>query len=323
MKAVLVGATVLLTLFAAYWLIRGDLPFADVGDPDRPSADEIFKLGQGKGSPSEFLYLDGARVDAYVSQFERGLATLEKTSASRVDKRTSEIAASPSKVAREVQAQDVFERTVTSTTASRMVNLLGYLRYEKDLRRLPGLAARDSGTDHSRAAANRFRAEWSTVRQGDFVQITAPISIPQAGRLYQIVRQVPETSATGTLGAGLRRAVGNDPRFPVAMTVDGGQPAPIRLIIPLQFSLLASESSLVVGKLTVIGKVLYRVPPRGRPFRDLQTWTRFRAAAIRRVTPDRLLARLRLTRRTMVEELRTYRRVEGPAAVILPIAIYK
>jgi hypothetical protein len=322
-KPVLVGAAVVLTLFAGYAVIRGDLPFADVGEPDRPSADEIFKLGQGKGAPSEFLYLDGARVDAYVSQFERGLATLEKTSASRVDKRTSEIAASPSKVGREVQAQDVFERTVTSTTASRMVNLLGYLRHEKDLRRLPGLAARDSGRDHSRAAAKRFLSEWSAVRQGDFVQVTAPISTPQAGRLYQIVRQVPERSATGILGADLRRAVGNDPRFPVAMTVDDGQRTPIRLIIPLQFSLLASESSLLVGKLTVIGKVLYRVRPGGRPFRDLQTWTRFRAAAIRSVTPDPLLARLRLTRRQMLAELRTYRRVEGPAAVILPIAIYK
>lgn len=317
------GAAVLL-LVGAYFLTTGNLPFADDdGQTNRSTADAIFDLGRGSGPPNEFLYLDGARVDAYVSQLERGLSTLEKTSASKVDKQSAEVSASPSKLGREVQAQDIFERTVTPTTASRMVNLLGYLRQQEDLRRLPGLAARNDGSDRSRSASRRFLAQWRTVRQGDFVQITAPVTIPRAERLYQIARQVPETSSAGILGAKLRRAVGNDPRFPVAVTADDGQHTPTRLILPLQFSLLSSESSLIVGKLTVIGKVLHRVAPGGRPFRDLQTWTRFRAAAIRRITPDRLLARVGLKRPTIRAELLTYRTVEGPAAVILPIAIYK
>jgi hypothetical protein len=63
--------------------------------------------------------------------------------------------------------------------------------------------------------------------------------------------------------------------------------------------------------------------PSGRPYGDLQTWTRFRPAFSKSITPDRLLARLGLKRRTIRQELRTYRTVEGPAAVILPIAIYK
>jgi len=312
-----------LVLVAVYFLVTGHVPFDDDGQSDRSTADEIFELGQGAGPPSEYLYLDGARVDAYVSQLERGLSTLERTSASKVDKQSAEVAASPSKLGREVQAQDVFERTVTPTTASRMVNLVGYLRHEGALHRLPGLAARDDGSERARAASRRFLAKWRAVRQGDFVQITAPVSIPRAERLYQIVRQVPENSSAGILGAKLRRAVGDDPRFPVAMTIDDGLRTPTRLIFPLQFSLLASESSLIVGKLTVIGKVLYRVQPGGRPFRDLQTWTRFRAAAIRRIAPDRLIARVGLKRRAIREELLTFRTVEGPAAVILPIAIYK
>jgi hypothetical protein len=149
------------------------------------------------------------------------------------------------------------------------------------------------------------------------------VRIPRAERLYQVVRQVPGTSSAGILGESLRRAIGDDPRFPISITAEDGRGTPTRLILPLQFSLLATESSLIVGRLTVIGKVLYRIPAGGKPFRDLQTWTRFRAATIRSITPDRLLARLRLTRRSLRNELLKYRTVDGPAALILPIAIYK
>jgi hypothetical protein len=315
------AGTVILLAVAALWIF-GAGPFGDEAPSGAPDATAIFTFGQGGGPPREFLYLDGARVDSYLSQFERGLATIEKTSASKVDKRSAEVSASPSKVGREVQAQDVFERSVTPTTTSRMVNLLGYLAQAKDLRRLPALAASERSDSAPRAAA-RFLAAWRDVRQGDFVQITAPVRIPRAERLYQVVRQVPETSSAGILGRRLRQAIGDDPRFPISITADDGRRVPTRLILPLQFSLLATESSLIVGRLTIIGKVLYRVPPGGRPFRDLQTWSRFRAATIRSITPDRLLARLRLTRRAVRQELLAYRTVDGPAALILPIAIYK
>jgi hypothetical protein len=240
-----------------------------------------------------------------------------------VEKRTAEVAASPSTLGREVQSQDVFERSVTPTTASRMVNLIGYMQDAKILRRLPGLTAQVRSGTHGHAAAARFLKPWRQVRQGDFVQITGRVSVPRFGRLYQIVRQVPVSSSAGRMGAKLHRAVGDDPRFPVAINVDGGLGRPLRLILPLQFSLLASESSLIVGRLTVIGKVLYRVPPGGPPFKDLQTWTRFRPAFIHAITPDRLLKRLSLRRRALRRELLTYKTVDGPAAVILPIALYK
>ena len=320
--ALITAGTVVLLAVAALWIF-GAGQFDDGGQSPTSASEEIFALGQGGGPPREFLYLDGARVDSYLSQFEGGLSTLQKTSASKVDKRSGEVSASPSKVGREVQAQDVFERSVTPTTTSRMVNVLGYLRRADALHRLPALAARDDDAARARTAAAKFLVSWRSVRQGDFVQITGPVSIPRAERLYQIVRQVPETSSAGRLGARLRKAIGDDPRFPISITADGGQGAPTRLILPLQFSLLATESSLIVGRLTVIGKVLYRVPAGGRAFKDLQTWSRFRAATIRSIAPDRLLRRLRFRRNVVRDELLTYRTVDGPAALILPIAIYK
>jgi hypothetical protein len=320
-KWLLAAGVVVLTVVAVLF-IAGGLPFSDKGSEPGKTAGAIFDLGKGTGPPREFLYLDGARVDAYLSQFERGLSTIEKTSASKVEKHSAEVAASPSTLGREVQSQDVFERSVTPTTASRMVNLIGYMQDAKILRRLPGLTAEVRPGTHGHAAAARFLKPWRRVRQGDFVQITGRVSVPRFGRLYQIVRQVPVSSSAGRMGAKLHRAVGDDPRFPVAINVDDGLGGPLRLILPLQFSLLASESSLIVGRLTVIGKVLYRVP-HGHPFKDLQTWTRFRPAFIHAITPDRLLKRLSLSRRALRKELLTYKAVDGPAAVILPIALYK
>jgi hypothetical protein len=316
------AGVVLLTVVAGLFIFDR-LPFADKSGQPGQTPGAIFDLGKGDGPPREFLYLDGARVDAYLSQFERGLSTIEKTSASKVEKQSAEVAASPAKLAREVQSQDVFERSVTPTTTSRMVNLLGYLQNAKILRRLPGLTADVKPSPRGFRAATRFLKPWRAVRQGDFVQLTGRVTVPRFGRLYQVVRQVPENSAAGRLGAKLHRLVGDDPRFPVAINVNDGRKPPVRLIMPLQFSLLASESSLIVGRLTVIGKVLYRVRPGGRPFSDLQTWTRFRPSFALKITPDGLLGRLNLKRRALKRELLTYKTVKGPAAVILPIAIYK
>lgn len=311
---------VVLTIVVVLFLLPESIGDDDANKPRRPS---VIALGPDDGPPREFLYLDGARVDAYLSQFEGGLATIEKTSATAIDKRSAEIEAAPSKAAREIQAQDAFERSVTPTTTSRVISLTSHLKDRTSLQTLPPLAALEKSSTRARERASAFLKAWPKARQGRFVQITGPVKVPSFGRLYQAISLVPAQSAAGRQGKNLLAAVGRDPRFPIAIHVDDGSSAPLRLILPLQYSLLASEASLLGGSLTIIGKVLYRIHPKRRPFRDAQTWSRFRPAIRKEDTPDKLLRRFGLDRQSVRQELERYKTVNGPAAVILPIAIYK
>jgi hypothetical protein len=307
---------VLLAIFILPGLINTD-------DADDAKPRSVITLGPNDGPPREFLYLDGARVDAYVSQLEGGLATIQKTSATAIDKRSAEISAAPSKASREVQAQDAFERSVTPTTTSRFTSLVTYLKDRHDLKTLPRLAALEKTSERAHARADAFLRAWTGASQGTFVQISAPVKVPSFGRLYQAISLVPPKSAAGRQGKKLLAAVGPDPRFPISVEVDSTDGVPLRLILPLQYSLLGSEASLLGGSVTVIGKVLYRIHPKRRPFRDTQTWSRFRPVIRRADTPDRLLKRFGLQRGSVRRELERYKTVKGPAAVILPVAIYK
>lgn len=292
-----------------------------------------FLLGPGDGPPRDFLYLDAARTDAYVSQFQGGLATLEKTSAVDTDKRAAALEQAPAKVSREVQAQDSFERQVTPTNASRFINLIGYLERNDDeqgdkaeehdkLKVLPSLPVHRTTGPQPSKARKRFIEAWSQVREGDFVRLEGPVRLPGFMRLYQTIRQVPPDSAIGKQGKPVLDAVGLDPRFPFTMTVEH-EGTQLRLILPAQYSAVATESSLFYGRLTVLGKVIYRIYPTRRAYRDLQTYSRFRPILRRRPELKALLTRLKLDENQLREELLRYRTVKGPAAVVLPVAIYK
>lgn len=322
-KVLVVAGTVLLLVVAGVIVLARD-DGDDGGTKSRGIAPTAtYLLERGDGPPREFLYLDPARTMAYLSQFQGGLATLETSSASHSDTRSAEISAAPSRLSRELQAQDVFERSVTPTTASQFINLAGFLHRFGTLKTLPRLSSQHKTSGHAREASSRFLAAWHAVHEGDFVRLTGRVIMPRFVRLYQIVRQSPKASPSGRMGTKLFEAIGRNPRFPLAVTVNDGTGPPLRLILPMQYSLLAAESSLVVGRVTVIGKVLYRIHPKRRPYRDLDSWTRFRPTTLHSVTPQNLLARLRLTRRGLRSELLRYRTVQGPAAIILPLAVYK
>lgn len=296
------------------------------GDGDGPAkerASDDLLLGPGEGPPREFLYLDAARTDAYLSQFQGGLATLEKTSSADTDKRTAALEQAPAKISREVQAQDTFERQVTPTNASRFISLGHYLERDrtmfKDLGRLPiHRTAGPQATD----ARREFMRKYQNVEEGDFVRFEGEVRLPRFMRLYQTIRQVPADSPIGKQGKPIADAVGLDPRFPFTVTVDHDGKE-LRLIFPAQYSAVATESSLFYGRLTVIGKVIYRIYPARRAYRDLQTYSRFRPILSQRRKLDRLLTRLRLDADQLRAELLRYRTVQGPAAIILPVAIYK
>ncbi len=327
-KAFIVGAGTVAIVVVVLLFIFGVIDLGDGDSPaDRTSSSARFLLGRGDGSPREFLYLDAARTDAYLSQFQGGLATLEKTSATDTDKRTGGLEGAPAKVSREFQAQDMFERQVTPTNASRFISLTGYLG-RKDmeagdkLRVLPRLPVERTGPAAAKARAAAFKRKWTQVREGDFVRLQGPVRLPGFMRLYQTIRQVPADSPIGKQGKSVIKAIGLDPRFPFTVTVGRNQDK-LRLIFPAQYSAVATESSLFYGDLTVLGKVIYRIDPGRRAYRDLQTYNRFRPILRRRRDLRSLLARLRLDPNRLRAELLRYRTVQAPAAIILPVAIHK
>lgn len=322
------GLTVVATAIIAigatsFVLTRGD----DDGDktpaPRAPAA-ESFLLHSKDGAPREFLYLDPARTQAYLSQFQGGLATLEKSSVSESVKLSAELAAGPAKVGGEGQSDDGFERSVTPTTASQFINLAGYLDDRKHMVTLPSLPVLTRTDEEAKADAAEFLTSWKRVPEGLFVRIRARITVPAFVRLYQTMRGAPPESATARRSAKVLAAIGDDPRIPLAIDVDAGSGGPpLRLILPLQYSLLATEPSLLVGGVTVIGKVLYRIHPKRRPYRDLETWNRFRPEVRRGALPDELLDRYNIDRAKLKDQLLRYQTVRGPAAIVLPVAIYK
>jgi hypothetical protein len=279
-----------------------------------------FLLARGEGPPREIVYLDPARVEAYLSQFQGGQATLERTSAADTDKRTVGVDVATAKLSREVQAQDTFERQVTPTNSSRLVALEGYLKAAKGIDLLEGLPVHRRDEAKTRA----FLRGWHAVHEGTFVRIGGQVRMPAFMRLYQTIRQVGAGSPIGRRGAEYVRIAGRDPSFPLTVTVpspDGGDP--LRIVMPAKFSALATESSLFYGRLKVLGKVIYRVNRGGRAYTDKSITDRFLPGLTPQKMPADLLARLGLGRRELADEVRSFARIDAPAAIVLPIAIYK
>jgi len=299
----------------------------DAGDDAAPehrgaARTASYLLGAGDGPPREIVYLDPARVEAYLSQFQGGQATLEKTSAADTDKRSGGVDVATAKISREVQAQDTFERQVTPTNSSRLISLEGYLRRAaKGVVYLPGLPVHQRDDDKTRAFLKRWHDD---VRESRFVRIGGQVRMPAFMRLYQTIRQVGTGSPIGRRGANYVRIVGRDPSFPLTLTIpspDGGRA--LRIVMPARFSALATEAGLFYGRLKVLGKVIYRINRGGRSYTDKSITDRTNAGLTPQKMPAELLDRLGLERRALAAEVRSFSRIDPPAAIVLPIAIYK
>jgi hypothetical protein len=313
------GLAVVLTFaFIFGWYGNDGGGGAAAGDSDE------FVLARGQGAPREYLYLDSPRVEAYLSQLEGGTATQDKVSRSASDALSGELAVGPATGSRSRERQRSLERTVTPTASSRFFALTGRLDALDLINVLPALPAPRQGGVMPPAAVARFLESYRTVGEGEFVRFDGRVELPGFMRLYQTVVQSPANSPVAKEGATIPREVGPNPRFPMTVVVkDDPQEGPdLRIIMPGQYSALATEPSLFYGRLRILGKVIYRIHRGSRSFRDLQAYSRFRPVADREV-PQRLLDRLKLRRSNLRRELRDYRVVRAPSAVILPVAIYK
>jgi len=252
-------------------------------------------------------------------------------------------------------------RSLTPTTGSRFLSLLGHLDKDDELKELD--------LEHF------DRDDFDALDEGDFVRLRgADVRMPSYAADYDISKTRKDVIIASGQKAYTRKqrrqinaflaAAGENPRvsFLLSRTVDG---RPYSLLLPAQYALLSAEPTLLTGKQTVIGKVMRRLEdPEGpddggfndAPYTDVATIASFRPAL--RALPEfwvKLRARAALqsleeTRQRLdipqddpgfQERLLEYRRspfrarerltqhlhalttITAPGLVILPIAIYK
>lgn len=334
----LTAVTVLLVLGIAFEL--WDIDF-DIGAGSGPQASGVAAgtfLGKGQGAPREFLYLDSVRAGAYLSQLSGGNETLRTISESLSRKAGGELSLGAGKVSGEAARQSGVERSVSPTTASNFYALTKALTDSGVLISLPSPdisepddvaePASEIPEPSASAASRNFAEQWKKVHEGEIVRFRATVRRPTFVRVYQTLRQAPAASRLGRQGAKVLKAIGDAPRLP--LVVEALVPAArhgdkrtevLRLVMPVQSANLTGEPSLFAPSLTVMGKVVRRVDHSADRYRDLNFFSRFES--MRRLLPAVVRGRLNAPRKRLTEELLRYRDITAPAAVILPIAIYK
>jgi hypothetical protein len=340
----LVGVGVL----AVAWVVFG-------GSGDSLSADPGIP-------PPEYVYLDNARVLAYLSQIEGGLSSTEKVSEQVSRSRTGGVSASGIQVGGSVSQEQFVERVVTPTATTRFYRLLDRLRAKSYL--------------HTVDVADGLKAVVRDLRdapEGDFVRIrNCQVVVPSYAQLALDIRashttqlfstivgggvgfagaealhnarellkppNVPRTGLPLAMAAhhlspaerarGAARfvaAVGKNPRVPLASCTGRvvSRPRTLDLLFPIRLGLLNDDPSVLAGPVTIVGKVLRAVR---RPSEDYLDDAAF-STWWRPVTEmDDLFARdagNADAAESMSPELTTDATALAPGVVIQPIAIYK
>jgi hypothetical protein len=242
--------------------------------------------------PGEYLYLDSARVAAYLSQIEDGLSSSELRTLSHTSSFTIGAGGGSFVQAQGTsQTQNSLQETVSPTAGSLLFRLERKLRGGNWLRTLNAAPANFA----------RFRAGLGRLEEGTFVRITnCRVVFPGYGRVYPAFgRQAPVLPLSFELKQAGER---------------------VDLLFPIAYSRLANEPSLFSTRLTVLGKVVRRVDAGEPKYVDGITERAFRRALQRH---GRALARLRLPPATLARQFRAAVTVRGPGVVVLPIAIFK
>jgi hypothetical protein len=255
--------------------------------------------------PAEFLYLDNARVVAFLSQLEDGLSEAEHQTISQTSEISVGLTGGVAGGASD-EATDSVERVVTPTGASRFNRLRnrlqdhGWLK-SVDARQLPVLAKRD-----------RFYRDLRRAHEGGFVEIAhVHLTVPPAVTVYRFARRSGSPAALR-----FTRLVGLNPRIPVSLR---SEHSPALLFVG-RYASLADESSLFFGEVTVLGKVV-RLVPSGALYRDNEALATYGPALAS--APVEILRKLGIRRSSLARNLLEDVTVSAPGAVIIPIAVYK
>jgi hypothetical protein len=304
---------------------------------ERSGSASVEELPRPDTPPVEFAYLDGSRVLAYLGQAEGGLSKSEKRSLGSSQSVTASLSAgTAAQVGAASQSQQSSEATVSPTVADRFYRLLRVLRVnggaETCTRRLghsaPWMGTIDAGVSPQNTEEH-IKQQLSCIGEGNVVRIfNAHLYLaPYASVLTRVRYALPylgdfgrrrhpaEAPVPPDLQRALgdyRRRVGRDPRLPFVLPaitnyLDNPQET-VTFFVPTRYRGLTAEPSLLSGKVTVVGKILYA---------DLRRGTTSTGAATRQSTPRERFPReyvdfqtietfgsaLKKARSTLLEEL--------------------
>jgi hypothetical protein len=319
--------------------------------------DETLDLPNPDEPPLEYIYLDSARVLAYLGQVEQGLATTETRtftekrlgSAGLKGDNVVEVSAS---VERQRQTQQV----VTQTEADRFFTFLRILRREGNRRALFDIEAQLTESNNFEALRRRL----GELHEGDFIRIRgAYLSLPSFAAVFSHVRYVPYYDA-GRLHEpprplfapmsereredviAYRSQLGDNPRLPfIVPTIETTRPrgpegeaetgAAVTFVVPVRYAGLTTESGLLAGAVTIVGKVAYKderlpseVPkddPTAGSFVDRQSLASFGHAL--RQAPASLLNDLKIPKAQIASHVEDELSIPTPVVLVVPLAIYQ
>jgi hypothetical protein len=273
--------------------------------------------------PSEYLYIDPARAVAYLSQLQGGQLSSEKVTQAR--QTTSKLAAAVSFGSGEVSVQgtQTIESQLLSTLPSEVYNLRKQLNAQSWQNRV------DLSGSH---LAKFFKAR----RDGEFITLDrCQIQVPLYGQLYEGIRQSGElgSSKVAVNARAFVKHVGSNPIIPLTCALAGVDRPTV--LIPIQYSLLASDGSLLIGNVTVLGKVAYGVPADSldgaTPLTYTDLTTRVAMARVIRTLPLDILhlipalhgLPLGQARKVMLADLVAATQIRDLGLVVIPTAIFK
>jgi hypothetical protein len=320
---------------------------------DAASSDVLgFKANE---PPPEYLYLDTARVLAYLGQIDGGLTTAERRTFQQTDEFSGGLNTHGFEASAKQQHQKAVEQEVTAGATDRFYRLLGALKDGRSSghRWLFTVDARLHGT-HTVFSVERTLRH---LRVGDFVRVTrARAYVAPYAAVY------PKTSySLNYLGGDLAKplhplfaqvskkarraarayadAVGDNPRIPIVVPTlneDRTTTEPVKFVVPVRHDGLSSEPSSLAGEMTIVGKIIYLDPrlashvaksdPNAAVWVDQETVHTFAPALEHAQAP--LLRLLHLgdyvdKRKQLAGVVRRSVTFSAPIVVVLPIAIYQ
>jgi hypothetical protein len=280
--------------------------------------------------PREFVYLDGARTEAYLAQLKDGNETLRTISETVAGEIGGEVGIDMAKVSAKVARSEGVERSVTPTAASKFQALVETLQEHELLDDVPDEPAAAAGSDvevdASERAATRgpsptaFADEWREVREGDVVSFVAMVRQPRYVQAYLALRRIAVDAPLRRRAEAALAAIGS-PRLPMVIKVPKLPSATgdeLRLVLAAQPEWFAAEPGLFSPRLRVVAKVVRRV--RTVEYFDGELYRRFRP--LLRPGLATVRARLGTSERRLRDELKRHNSLKPPAAILLPIAIY-
>lgn len=314
-------------------------------------------------APAEYLYLDNARVRAYLGQLVDGLPESEKRTLVDSEELAAEVKAGGAGLSDKQTRSTTTDTLVKPTVADRFYLLLRLLRAgdsddESGNSRnwLTDLGGQTEGPQNVYEAACK-------VREGDFVRIRnahltlSPYAAVLPNATYALLDLeggidapapgifTPRTRAKRRQVKRYRRSLGKDPRLPFIVRQLSSEPGPgrsagVTFFIPARYLGLRNEPSLISGTLTIVGKVVYRNLGRtdkrggarvscGEPVHPSVPESYVDRQTVATFVPalidgpDFVVNNLEFTEGTIAGNVRRNMTVKAPVVVVIPIAMYQ